>query len=137
MSNEGSATSAGAREDGTASDAPRPSDDPQVLREEIERTREQLGETIEALAAKADVKAQAQQKLSQLTARLKTAAGQAKQRAAATSASISKATPEPVQRAASTAAVTARRHRGPLAAAAGAAGAAVLALLLILRRRRR
>jgi ElaB/YqjD/DUF883 family membrane-anchored ribosome-binding protein len=46
-------------------------DDQQELEKEIEQTREQLGETVEALTAKVDVKARAQQKLGQLTARLK------------------------------------------------------------------
>jgi Protein of unknown function (DUF3618) len=46
-------------------------DDQQELEKEIEQTREQLGETVEALAAKVDVKARAQEKLGQLTARLK------------------------------------------------------------------
>jgi post-segregation antitoxin (ccd killing protein) len=59
-----------------------PPDDPQQLAEEIKRTREQLGETVEALVAKADVKARAQDKASQLTGRLKGKAGQAKQQAA-------------------------------------------------------
>ena len=45
--------------------------DQQELEKEIEQTREQLGETVEALVAKVDVKARAQQKLGQLTARLK------------------------------------------------------------------
>jgi hypothetical protein len=89
MSSEGPTTSpADSRQDGSASDASRPSDDPQVLREEIERTREQLGATVEALAAKADVKAQAQQKVSQLTGRLTTKADQARQQAAARSGRI-------------------------------------------------
>jgi hypothetical protein len=119
MSSEGPAGSpTDARQDGSAGDAPRPSDDPQSLREGIERTREQLGATVEALAAKADVKAQAQQKVSQLTERLTTKAGQARQQVAGK------------------AAATARRRRGPLAAA-GAVGAAVLGWLLINRWRRR
>jgi ElaB/YqjD/DUF883 family membrane-anchored ribosome-binding protein len=37
--------------------------DPEQIREEIQATREQLGDTVEALAAKTDVKAQAKQKL--------------------------------------------------------------------------
>ncbi len=37
--------------------------DPDQIREEIEATREALGDTVEALAAKADVKAQAKQKI--------------------------------------------------------------------------
>jgi ElaB/YqjD/DUF883 family membrane-anchored ribosome-binding protein len=46
-------------------------DDQQELEKEIEQTREQLGETVEALAAKVDVRARAQEELGQLTARLK------------------------------------------------------------------
>ncbi len=37
--------------------------DPKAIREEIEETRGEMGETVEALAEKADVKAQAQQKI--------------------------------------------------------------------------
>lgn len=37
--------------------------DPEQIRDEIESTREELGDTVEALAAKTDVKAQARQKL--------------------------------------------------------------------------
>jgi ElaB/YqjD/DUF883 family membrane-anchored ribosome-binding protein len=39
---------------------------PQELRSEIEQTRVQLGDTVEALAEKADVKSQAQQRISQV-----------------------------------------------------------------------
>jgi ElaB/YqjD/DUF883 family membrane-anchored ribosome-binding protein len=45
-------------------------DGQQKLEKEIEQTRERLGDTVEALAAKVDVQAQAQEKLGQLTARL-------------------------------------------------------------------
>jgi archaellum component FlaD/FlaE len=65
-----------------------PPDDPQQLAEEIERTREQLGDTVEQLAAKADVKARAQDKAGQLTGRLKGKAGQARQQAAATAGQV-------------------------------------------------
>jgi Protein of unknown function (DUF3618) len=37
--------------------------DPEQLREEIEETRRELGDTVEALATKADVKTQAKQKI--------------------------------------------------------------------------
>jgi hypothetical protein len=37
--------------------------DPAVIREEIVETREELGEAVEALAAKANVKARAREKL--------------------------------------------------------------------------
>jgi septal ring factor EnvC (AmiA/AmiB activator) len=52
-------------------------DDERKLADEIEQTREQLGETVQALAAKADVKARAQDKVAELTGRLKDTAGQA------------------------------------------------------------
>lgn len=45
--------------------------DPDALRDEIERTREQLGETVEALVAKTDVKARAQEKAAAVSGRLK------------------------------------------------------------------
>jgi Protein of unknown function (DUF3618) len=44
---------------------------PEVLREEIEHTRQQLGDTVEALVAKADVKARAQRKASETVQRVK------------------------------------------------------------------
>jgi phage shock protein A len=37
--------------------------DPAIIREDIQETREQLGEAVEALAAKADVKGRAHEKL--------------------------------------------------------------------------
>jgi cell division protein FtsX len=52
------------------------------LREDIERTRQQLGETAEALAAKADVKARAKQQVDQLRRQVTARAGQAKEQAA-------------------------------------------------------
>jgi uncharacterized protein YjbJ (UPF0337 family) len=137
-----------------------PPDDPQQLAEEIKRTREQLGETVEQLAAKADVKARAQDKASQLTGRLKDKAGQVqrqladkttgprqkvvsvsgpvqdqvRQQAARAAARVSEVTPEPVRRAAVKVAVTARQRRVMLAAAIGAG---VLAWMVIARWRRR
>ena len=41
-------------------------DDQQELEKEIEQTREQLGQTVEALAAKVDVRARAREKLGQV-----------------------------------------------------------------------
>ena len=43
-------------------------DDPEVLREEIAQTREELGDTVEELAAKTDVQARAQAKAEDLKA---------------------------------------------------------------------
>lgn len=49
-----------------------PPDNPEALVEEINRTREELGNTVEALAAKVDVKARAQQKATEVSEQLKT-----------------------------------------------------------------
>ena len=46
------------------------SSDPAEIRREIESTREELGDTVAALAAKADVKSQAKQKLQETKATL-------------------------------------------------------------------
>ena len=48
-----------------------PPDNPDALVEEINRTREDLGNTVEALAAKVDVKARAQQKATEVSGQLK------------------------------------------------------------------
>jgi hypothetical protein len=48
-----------------------PPDNPDALVEEINRTREELGNTVEALAAKVDVKARAQQKATEVSGQLK------------------------------------------------------------------
>jgi transcriptional regulator with XRE-family HTH domain len=42
--------------------------DPEQIKEQIEATREELGDTVEALAAKTDVKAQAKRKVEQTKA---------------------------------------------------------------------
>ena len=89
-------------------------DDQQELEKEIEQTREQLGQTVEALAARVDVKARAQQELGQLTARLKGTANQAKQQAAQVGQQI-------------------RKRPVPAAATAGAIGALVLFFTVIRR----
>lgn len=122
--------------------APAAPDDPLELEREIERTREQLGETVELLAAKADVKQRAQVKATELSERVKTRAGQARQKAAARGGSVRsqlaataatarkraaaaatpawESAPEPVRQAVAKGASTARQRRVPLAAAAGA-----------------
>jgi GTPase involved in cell partitioning and DNA repair len=72
--------SADDKKSGTAveppSDAPK---DAQALRAEIAEIRADLGDTVEALAAKADVKAQAQAKVEQTKEQFKEKAGQAKE----------------------------------------------------------
>ena len=50
---------------------PTAADDVQQLEQEIEQTREQLGETVEQLAAKADVKRRARAKAAEVSERVK------------------------------------------------------------------
>ncbi len=59
------------------------------LQQEIERTRERLGETVEELAAKADVKARAQAKAAETKARAQAKAAETKARAQAKAAEVS------------------------------------------------
>jgi Protein of unknown function (DUF3618) len=114
-----------------------PHDDLQALTEEIERTRTQLGETVEELAAKADVKARAQEKAADAKQTIVEVGGRVKDQVtsgtARTAATIREKMPEPVQRAAKRAVGYARQRRGPLAMAVGAA---LLVGALIARRRR-
>jgi hypothetical protein len=112
----------------------------QALTEKIERTREHLGETVEALAAKADVKARAQHDAAEVKGNLSDKARAIKDKVTEQASELRKeaanVTPEPVQRSASQAADIVRGHRGKVAAAA--AGAAILILTwLAVRRRRR
>jgi hypothetical protein len=86
-------------------------DSADALRADIERTRHQLGETVEALAAKTDVKARAQEKVSEFSANL----------------------PEPAQQAAARASSFVRKYPGQVAAAF----AAVVALIALKARRSR
>jgi CHASE3 domain sensor protein len=60
-----------------------PPDGIQALTEEIERTREDIGETVAALAAKADLMARAREKASEVAGRLRDTAGKVKEQAAA------------------------------------------------------
>lgn len=56
-------------------------DDPEVLREEIEHTREDLGDTMSALSDKTDVKAQASAKADELKAKAQEATDNARAQA--------------------------------------------------------
>lgn len=105
-------------------------DGQQELEKEIEQTREQLGETVEALAAKVDVKARAQEKLGQLTARLKGKATEAN-RQLRLQDRANQAKQQAVQ-----AGQQIRKRPVPAAATAGAIGALVLFFTVIRRRTR-
>ena len=85
--------------------------DPEQLQRNIERTREELGDTVGALAEKADVKAQAKERIDQAKASVaekkEQLLGKARQ-----------ASPDSAASAASQASETARQNPLPLAAAA-------------------
>jgi ElaB/YqjD/DUF883 family membrane-anchored ribosome-binding protein len=84
--------------------------DPEQIKEQIEATREELGDTVESLAAKTDVKAQAKRRIeetkSSIAARKEELLGKAKQ-----------ASPEAAVSAASGASQKARENPLPVAVA--------------------
>jgi hypothetical protein len=61
---------------GSTSSSTQASNDPDAIREEIERTRDDLAETVDALHAKLDVKGQARAKVEQVKSQATTASGQ-------------------------------------------------------------
>jgi len=57
--------------EGAAGETASPPDNPEALVDEINRTREELGNTVEALAAKVDVRTRAQQRATEVSGQLK------------------------------------------------------------------
>jgi ElaB/YqjD/DUF883 family membrane-anchored ribosome-binding protein len=86
--------------------------DPEAVREEIDKTRAELGETVEALTEKADLKGQAKARLEERRAALRSAQEQAKARAEELRTQLSGATPEDARRAAEKAAASAKERPG-------------------------
>jgi chromosome segregation ATPase len=124
--------------------ASEPPDDVQQVQQEIEQTREHLGDTVEQLAAKADVKARTRDKAAELAGRVESTTSRARQQAAVRAESLRgqiaaagapawEATPEGIRRAVTKGASNAKERRVPLAVAAGA----VLFACLAVRRWRR
>ncbi|MEU8779802.1 DUF3618 domain-containing protein [Streptomyces sp. NPDC048606] len=121
---------------GIGTPAPNPDNPtPAELHDQVERTRDELGQTVEALAAKADIKAQAKektaaakdraaQKAALVSDRIRERAGQAAQL-------VKDRAPDPLLEKAGRAATAARANRSPLLAV----GAAVLVLILVRRNR--
>lgn len=64
------------------------SDEVGQLQHDIEQTREQLGETVGQLAAKADVKGMAKSKASEVSERMKSKVDMARQQAASTASTV-------------------------------------------------
>lgn len=65
-----------------------PADDPKQLEAEIERTRQQLGETVQELVSRVDVKSRARAKAAELSGRMKTTTVQARKNAAARAGNV-------------------------------------------------
>jgi ElaB/YqjD/DUF883 family membrane-anchored ribosome-binding protein len=99
-------------------------EDPNLIRADIERTREEMGDTVEALGYKADVKSRAKDKMTDTKDRLTGAVGGAKDRVTGT---VSDKAPDgqQVKRAAGVA------QENPLGLAVGAVAVGFLAGMLI------
>jgi hypothetical protein len=81
---------------------------PTELREQIEHTRRELGETVQALADKTDVKARAQQKAGRLKEQAAVTASELKAQAVKASSQVQDKLPDPVKEKAAQAAGQAR-----------------------------
>jgi len=101
--------------------------DPDQLREEIRRTRAELGETVQLLAAKADVKARMKHSASQARERFRERAGATAARVREQAANARSGEPG----------TAIRPDPVPLATLIGVAASAVAVILLVMRRRRR
>ncbi|MEV0989580.1 DUF3618 domain-containing protein [Streptomyces sp. NPDC049949] len=105
------------------------------LREQVERTRDELGKTVEALAAKADVKAQVKEKAAavkdQAAEKAALVSDQIREKAGDAAQLVKDKTPDPLLEKADQAATAARANRTPLLLVA----AAVVVLVLVRRSR--
>jgi len=116
------------RAEGAAVSAPTGSDDaqetrtPDEIRSDIDDTREEVGDTVEALAAKTDVKTQARERIDEIKGNVRAKADQAKAKAQST-------TPESAQQGGEQLVAKVRENPIPVAL-----GAAVLVAFLIGRR---
>jgi hypothetical protein len=114
----------------------------EALREEIRQTRAELGETVQALSAKADVKARVKETATQTADRVKNSTAQTADRVKNSAAQTADRVKDSATHAAERARVSAyeardlaRRSPTPWFTIAGAA--AVLAVILVVRGRRR
>jgi hypothetical protein len=95
---------------------------PEEIRADIAETREDVGETVEALAAKSDVKAQARERIDEIKGNVRAKAGQAKAKAQSS-------TPESAQQGGRQVVATVRGNPAPFVL-----GGAVLVAFLVGRR---
>jgi len=95
---------------------------PEEIRADIEQTREEVGDTVEALAAKSDVKAQAREKVEEIKGNVRAKADEVKAKAQSS-------TPETAQQGGQQLVAKVRENPAPVAL-----GAAMLVAFLIGRR---
>ncbi|MBO4209348.1 DUF3618 domain-containing protein [Micromonospora echinofusca] len=107
--------------------------DPETLRAEIRRTRIELGETVEALAAKADVKARLKDSADQAKERMREQAAQTRDRVREQAVRL-RGQAAAVRAAGPRSGTTVRR--GPLPVAVLLAGAVAVVVVLVVRGRR-
>jgi hypothetical protein len=122
-----------AQDAGRAAPAAEQSQAEQDLHADIERTRAELGATVQQLAAKTHVQARVRQSAKDVLNRARHGAEQARDRVTAAAGGPA----GQVSTAARSAATTARTHWPQLAAAVALAGAAVLARNILRNRKRR
>jgi len=108
---------------------------PAEIREEIAKTREELGETVEALAAKTDVKRQAKAKVQDTKEQLRTKLDAVKERVGATADGAAVHAPASAREGAQQ--ITSTAANNPAVVAMIGAFAAGLLLGLLIGRRRR
>jgi Protein of unknown function (DUF3618) len=106
-------------------------EDPDRIRREIEQTREQMGETVDALGYKTDVKARAKDSLQDKKESVMGVVQSAKERVVGAGQSVGEATPDPgqVKHQAKKAAGVAQEN--PLGLAVGAVAVGFLAGMLV------
>jgi ElaB/YqjD/DUF883 family membrane-anchored ribosome-binding protein len=92
--------------------------DPDAVRRDIEETREELGDTVEALSSKADVKGQVQGKVDERKEAVRQKQEELKGKVSGLGERVSSATPEDVKGAATRAATAAEERPLPAIAAA-------------------
>ena len=92
---------------------PSPEKDPEQLQHEIEEARAELGDTVDALAQKADVKARVSEKVEQRKAALRERQEDIRARVTAAGERVSRTTPDDAKHAASQLALTAEKRPFP------------------------
>ncbi len=111
-------------------------DTPEAAQRQIDETRERLGETVQELAQKADVKAQAQQRVQEGKDEVRARVDSLKEKAVQVGGRVQEVTPEQAQQAAGQLAQQARARPAPWAAGAALATGVVLGWVLFRRRGR-